>query len=140
MRFPSALALTLALAAPAAAQNVPFDNTAQGISITLGGGKALVVVVMAREIDGRLALCGASFLDGSSAAVRANRRELMRDLMISIGGRPVSADIPSFAAYDTQAEAEQGGARCVASRQPWKDSYKGAEIKFRMRAGSVRTF
>lgn len=126
------------LAGGATAQEVPLTGNLHAVELTVDNGGAIVVVPGLREIDGRVAACGLSFMKGRNATARAMRDAVLREVMVRLNGRTLDVDASRFARFATEDEARAGKARCSVSRTAWQQAFARATPEITLRNRTVR--
>lgn len=133
-----ALAGAVCGAGVAVAQEVPLTGTVHGVELAMDNDAAIVVLLTLREVDGRVAACGQSFMVGTSATARAMRNAVLREVTVRVGGRALDVDASRFARFATEDEARAGMARCSVSRTPWQPGFATATPEIGLRNNQVR--
>lgn len=140
MRLLRAIALAGAVlgAGDAVAQEVPLAGNVLAVELALDNDAAIVLLVSLREVEGRVAACGLSYMTGTSATARAMRNTVLREVMVRAGGRTLDVDATRFARFATEDEARAGLARCSVSRTPWQPGFATARPEVALRNSIVR--
>ncbi len=94
---------------PALAAPLQWSDKTVVIGISVDSSGLVALAAFLTEIDGKLAVCGATWMDKDSATARPHRSKLLRALMVSADGRILPFSAQSFPVYLTAEEAQQGG-------------------------------
>lgn len=122
--------------APASAQTtVPFARDFTVIDIPVDRAQSHFVVAFApREINGKLAVCGAYWIDGNNAEFQSYAFEILKRLHFRALGIEMRVNAVHLTKYRSRDHAEKKNkARCRASRMKWQNVYleEGLELDFR---------
>lgn len=121
-----------------AAPKSGWVNDVYVLNVTVDGGGIVSLGAMVREIDGKLAVCGATWISKESGTARAQRRNIMRTLLIDLNGTNLPVSASNFAIYASQQEAETGGGVCTVTKKAWKKDYARAELVLRLSSTTYR--
>lgn len=109
-----------------------------GIGIDLSSMKGTVVVYAgAREISGKVAVCGVVFFENPTATIKEVEPKVTSKLIFSLAGKRLQVQPSAFKRYSTEAEALVGNARCSATRTPWSAALGKAKLKIDLERGSI---
>lgn len=122
--------------APASAQTtVPFAADFRIIDIPIDKVQSHFILAFApRNINGRLAVCGGYWIDGSNTELQASAFEILKRLHFRALGIEMKVNAVHLTKYKSFDQAKKKNkARCRASQMAWQDVYKeeGLELDFR---------
>ena len=135
------MAAVLCLAPNFAAAGAPEVKPAQdfqGIGYSVTSSGKVAVFAGARDIGGKLAVCGLVYFEKPSATTRAAEPLFTEHIRFSIAGKGLSVNSHAFKRYKTEAEAFAGNAGCAVTTTPWVESYGKTKLSLKMGRGSIR--
>lgn len=137
--FAVAIAAVIAASTPASAETIRMELDDNVSVFAFGERKTapdFVIVAGAREVEGRVAVCGLVFFTSAGEHARSYERKVTRKVKFSIGGARLLVQTDSFRRFDSEAEAVDGTAGCAVTNAPWSSSY--ATVPLEMESGDVR--
>lgn len=117
--------------------------TTEGPSLTLGPepaigaglfntGGGLVVAAEAREIDGRLGVCGAWASGRQSVLSKQGNAQVLESASIYVGGTRVLHGLGGLPRTSLDAGFAGARAHCVVSAEPWQPAFAQAPVAVRL--------
>ena len=124
MNFVAAFAVCVIAGATAGAQTVSVGLTTDYKLVSFGSGNqtSIVVAFGIRNVEGKIALCGAYFLPAPSASSTVPR-QMLRDMKFAVGGKSLRTRAGHFNRIKDIATG------CRSTRLDWRDGLKTGSVK-----------
>jgi hypothetical protein len=118
-------------AAGAAPPEVPFAKDFQIMGITITSGGDILTYAAARNVGGKVAICGAVWFENATATTRTLERQFTEKIAFTLAGKAIPVSTGVFKRYKTLAEAEAVGvARCSVTNRAWQPAYEKTPLRF----------
>lgn len=132
----SALAgLLLPLAAAADANRSPWS----GSEITLDKRGSLVIALFVANKGGATAVCGLVWPGAEATSGTMTQLDpVLRNLILTVGGRPLNFNGGAFPVLKSEAEAERAEPGCSVTTRPWEARFAAEPPDLRMRGKTYR--
>jgi hypothetical protein len=124
--------------AVAGAPEVKLSANYVGMSVDVKTVRGVVFVIAdAREISGKVAVCGLVFFEKPTATLKVMESQITKKLDFSLAGTKLIVNTSVFKRFDTEADATAGNARCWVSTTAWKASFGKAKLAMNLPRGTV---
>lgn len=106
--------------------DVPVDTRSFSLwQLTWGDGSGKLMWAWAgMEYQGRVALCGVYWTEGTNATSRSLALPALQQTRFGIKGKPIGLNGAHFRKVESIDAARKAKAKCRVSKAPWKKSYK----------------
>lgn len=141
LSFWRAAAVIAAMAPNLASAAVPEVQPGKdfvGIGYSISSSGNVIVYAGAREIGGKVAVCGLVWYEKATSSTRAIEAKFTEKMAFKIAGKGLSVSTRAFNRFKSEAEAAVGLARCSVTTTPWKASY--GKAKLTMTLGNVTIY
>lgn len=109
-----------------------------GIRVDVKTVRGVVFVIAdAREIGGKVAVCGLVFFEKPTATLKQMTSQIASKIDYSIAGTRLTVNSSLFNRFETEAEAQAGNARCSVTATSWKATYAKANLTMKLGRGSI---
>jgi len=120
----AALYLVFSGASHAKPAEVPIGQDFEGFAFSVTSSGQIIIFAGARDIGGKVAICGVVFFEDATATTRSLERQFTEKVGFSLAGKPIPVSTGVFKRYKSVEEAKAGGtARCSTSNRPWNPAY-----------------
>lgn len=126
----SAAMVTGLAASPAlAVTEVPLERDFGGVEMTVKPLGSYVVVVAARNLGGKVGVCGTIWFNRGGGTLRHVEPKITDSYRFSIDGVPLKVNSRRFKRHDSEeAAVAYGKAQCSVTKTPWSDSFTGKPV------------
>jgi hypothetical protein len=93
-------------------------------------GSGIIVGIMPKEVDGKIAICGAVWPIDESRASKASQNHKVNEGVIRIKGNVMPARLKAFPFFETRSAVTTF--RCSVSDVPWQGPYSSDDIRLRL--------
>ncbi len=125
-----------ALLAGSAQAQVPEVRLTEAtvLSLDVSSGGQIFIAVAPREIGGKLAFCGLTWVEGANGTTQSLRRDFLSNIYFVLGRKSYDARPQVFAHYPSlDAATASRNARCTVTRHPWTPELAKAKFEPRLR-------
>jgi len=134
--FRAAIPALFLTTAAASAQNmplVPIDQSFSASEITFESQRTKLVVAWgSKNVSGKLAVCGAYWVEGKSGTISSIAIPSLRQLSYELNGKSLGLNASYFRKRKASEEIKDISARCRVTNVKWQDGFgkrgKGARL------------
>lgn len=138
--FRNAIAVLVVVPGMAAAgvPEVPVEKDFVGLGYSLSSSSDVVVYAGAREVAGKVAVCGLVWYEKATSSTRAVEAKFTEKMTFKIGSKGLTVSTRAFNRFKTEEDAAKGKARCSVTTTPWHPAF--AKAKLTMKLGRVTIY
>jgi hypothetical protein len=132
------LVFALPIAAHAEAPSVQADRDFQGLQYSLTSSGNIVTFAGARNIGGKLGVCGLVFFENATASTRALEKKFAEHIQFKIAGKAIHVETAYFTRYATKQDSMVGKAGCSVTTRAWDPVFAKAKLEMALPNQTIR--
>lgn len=101
-----------------------------GVNFDLSSGGRYTMFAAAREVNGKVAVCGMVWFENATGTSRATEPALTERIAFRVGGQGLTVNTRAFRRYtDVAAAQAEQKARCAVTSTAWSQKFHGQRLR-----------